>query len=225
MEVWWVFDEAVVHVLARDPALRRALFAHLEVDESLPVSEESDPDAVKPGDVVVAPTSDCPPERCAEFVSRGARVIVLAPLPGDADRERYLAAGAFAYMPMMIDSRPLPVHVRSAMAAPRPDPTVAHHDWLLLTKHGLVLLYLGSHPAATVAATAAAIGISSGRARRILNDLASKGFATSRKAGRSVAYTVNPDAHFIHPAMAHVRVGNVVEAVRPPERKGQAPRS
>lgn len=220
-----MFDEAVVHVLARDPALRRALLAHLEVDEGLPVAEEGDPASVKPGDVVVAPTSDCPPERCAEFDSLGARVIVLAPLPGDAERERYLAAGAFAYMPMVVDSRPLPVHVRSAMAAPRPDPAVAHHDWLLLTKHGLVLLYLGSHSDATVAETAAAIGISPGRARSILKDLASKGFVTSRKAGRSVAYTVNPDAHFIHPAMAHVRVGNVVEAVRPPERKGPAPRS
>ncbi|MBE7518789.1 MAG: MarR family transcriptional regulator [Thermoflexaceae bacterium] len=209
-------DSAVVHVLTRDPALRRALLAHLEADESLPVAAGSDPAEVKPGDVVVAPSSDCLPERCAEFAARGARVIVLATLPAEAERQRYLAAGVFAYLPMAIGSRPLPVDVRSAMAAPLPDPAAAHHDWLLLTKHGLVLLFLGSHPAVTVTEIATAIGISPDRTRRILNDLAAKGFITAKKAGRSTSYTINPDARFIHPAMAHVSVRGVIDATRPP---------
>ncbi len=209
-------DSAVVHVLTRDPALRRALLAHLEADESLPVAAGSDPAEIQPGDVVVAPSSDCLPERCAEFAARGARVIVLATLPAEAERQRYLAAGVFAYLPMAIGSRPLPVDVRSAMAAPRPDPAVAHHDWLLLTKHGLVLLFLGSHPSATVAGISEAIGISLGRTRRIMNDLVAKGFVTAKKTGRSIGYTVNPDARFIHPAMTHIRIGDVVSVAKSP---------
>lgn len=209
-------DAAVVRVLTRDAALKRALLAHLEADESLPIATESDPASVQPGDVVVAPGSECSPEACADLVARGARVIILAPLPGEIERQRYLAAGAFAYLPMVIDSRPLPVHVRSAMAAPVPDPAVAHHDWLLLTRHGLVLLYLGSHPEATIAGIADAIGIPRARARRIMNDLAAKGFVTAKRAGRSINYTINPDARFIHPAMAHVHVRDVVQATKPP---------
>lgn len=57
--------------------------------------------AAKP--VVVAVVSACTPEECAELVDGGSSVAVLAPVPTDSERGRYLLSGAAAYLPMTVD--------------------------------------------------------------------------------------------------------------------------
>jgi hypothetical protein len=98
----------VVHILTADPVLRNALVARLrEPGTGVAELRIEVGNHMGPLDVVVAPTTDCPPERCAELDARGANVVILAPIPRDDERERYLAAGARGYIPMNVDAAQL----------------------------------------------------------------------------------------------------------------------
>jgi len=94
-----------VHVLTTDGALRRALLGRLErvpeIDRLVTGEADSPP---QPRDIVVATASDCPTERVAELATSGVRVIILAAVPREGDRDRYRQAGARAYVPMTVDT-------------------------------------------------------------------------------------------------------------------------
>jgi DNA-binding NarL/FixJ family response regulator len=104
-----------IHVVSSDSALRRALVARLgrSPDLSLPTTGWS-LDVQLPGRIVVVPASECSPGACRDLVARGHSVIVLAAVLRDNDRERYLAAGAAAYVPMTVDSEQLLEALRMA---------------------------------------------------------------------------------------------------------------
>ena len=201
--------DPVVHILTSDEALRRALLAHIAVDERMSVSCV-DADTAARGDVVVAPTSDLPLDRCGEISAAGARVIVLAAIPTQSERARYLAAGAFAYMPMAMDTHSLPAQIRKAVAS-RAGAAPPHPGWFLLSDHGLVLLYLGLHPDAVPATIAEAANIPQDHVRRIIKDLEASDYVHQKRVGRSPHYALNPDARFVHPALAGLRIGDVVK--------------
>lgn len=94
-----------VHVLTTDGALRRALLGRLkrvpEIDEL--VCDDGAPPP-QPRDIVVATASDCPTDRVAELATAGVRVIILAAVPREGDRDRYRQAGACAYVAMAVDT-------------------------------------------------------------------------------------------------------------------------
>lgn len=88
-------------------------------------------------------------------------------------------------------------------------------QWTLLTSHGHVLFYLGAEPDATVRQITNALGISERRVIAVLHDLEDAGMITSRRVGVRKHYEVNQDAHFRHPTLSHVRLGDVMETLCP----------
>lgn len=69
--------------------------------------------------VVVAPVSDCTPEACGKLADDGWRVVLLAPVPREAERRRYMASGATSYVPMTVRSEELRGAVSSAAGVTR----------------------------------------------------------------------------------------------------------
>ncbi len=63
--------------------------------------------ALRASDVVITTEGDCTTFRCAEFVQTGVAVIVLAAVPRPSSELHYRAAGAAAYLPMSLDTRPI----------------------------------------------------------------------------------------------------------------------
>lgn len=97
-----------IHVIAASAALRRGLVAGLgDLPLIRPHASALTAHDVSPADIVIAPTSDCPPFDCAELVKGGARVIVLAPIPRESERVTYENAGVSAYIPMTVGTREL----------------------------------------------------------------------------------------------------------------------
>jgi hypothetical protein len=90
-------------VVTENIALRRALLAHLESREGVTAEAAAPDDPFAPGDIVIAPPDGVPLDRAAAVTEAGAALIVLAPLPSDAEKRRYLGAGAYAYLPMLVD--------------------------------------------------------------------------------------------------------------------------
>jgi len=95
-----------VHVKASDALLGRVLQTRL-TQHLGGLAEFAPPDSEPKSGVVVATSPACKPEECAELVSRGASVVVLAPVPTASEEERYRSAGAAAYLPMVINLGPL----------------------------------------------------------------------------------------------------------------------
>jgi len=97
-----------VHVVTSDAALQRALIARLERSPGVVLTNEDERrDLFDPTEIVVTPASECEVERCAKLASNGLAVIILAAIPRPLEEERYLRAGAVAYIPMAIDSEQL----------------------------------------------------------------------------------------------------------------------
>jgi hypothetical protein len=60
-----------------------------------------------PARILLTTTVDCDVARCTSLAAAGMDVVVLAVMPGDAERATYLAAGAKAYLAMELDVAPL----------------------------------------------------------------------------------------------------------------------
>jgi len=98
----------VVHVVTADAALQKALSARLERSPRVVLTNEDGKlDPFARTDIVVTPASDCDVERCVKLAAHGFMVIILAAIPRAFDEERYLRAGAAAYIPMAVDSEQL----------------------------------------------------------------------------------------------------------------------
>ncbi|KAA0229431.1 hypothetical protein EDM76_11950 [bacterium] len=113
---------ASIHLLTSNTALQKALASRLERSQPPALPGDGVEPSV-PADIVVTTASECEPERCERLTARGARVIVLAAIPRDTERERYLRAGAVAYVPMDVDTGKLLAEIRRL--APRIDRVVA----------------------------------------------------------------------------------------------------
>jgi len=82
--------------------------------------------------------------------------------------------------------------------------------WTLLTSHGFVLVYLAGRPNATIRETADSLGLSERRVASVIRDLEAAGVVRADRVGRRKHYEVEPDAHFRHPALKHIRVRDVL---------------
>lgn len=108
---------ATVHVVSSHPALRRQLALDLEAALGVPVEAFSLRFASRSASVVVTPATDCSPAECARIVAAGARVLILATVPFEEERERYLKEGAAAYIPMTAGSPELARAVARVLAS------------------------------------------------------------------------------------------------------------
>lgn len=105
---------ATVYASIHDEVLRHAVVGLLGRISMESEVAEAEFENLRPGEVVVTSTSDCPLPRCAALSKRGVRVILLASLPSLGQREAYLSAGASAYLPMVLDHAALAEAIRHA---------------------------------------------------------------------------------------------------------------
>lgn len=91
----------------------------------------------------------------------------------------------------------------------------AQHDWSLVSSHGAVLLYLAAHPNSTLRETALASGVTERQVARIVKDLTRAELLQLEHHGRRNTYTVNRDAFFRHPLLAHIRLERLFSALLP----------
>ena len=96
--------EAAVQIVASNHHLHRALVARLSRYQGIRIVAETREGMLEiQRDAVVTPVKDCSPRHCAQLATAGLRVVILAPVPNAAEHERYLEAGAAAYLPMSFD--------------------------------------------------------------------------------------------------------------------------
>ena len=76
--------------------------------------------------------------------------------------------------------------------------------WTLVTSHGLALLFVATHPDATVREIAAAMKITERRVAAVIRDLTSAKLVSVKRQGRRNQYTLNPGARFRHPLVADI---------------------
>ncbi|MBI5949551.1 MAG: hypothetical protein HY875_15535 [Chloroflexi bacterium] len=123
-----------VYVATGNPALRRGLLAQFEQQRDLFfVPEPSRNGLATHGDILISTPMDCPAERCAQLAESGVRVMILAPVPRDRERQRYRRAGAAAYLPMSVEHGHLLQEVQrvaEASGTPRPLPGWAQEQSL-----------------------------------------------------------------------------------------------
>lgn len=89
-------DGVFVRVVTRSAALEAAIKRNLANVEHIHFDGE-------PGDsahVIVATAPDCPPAECAQWTRSGWKVVILTPVPRDAEGASYRAAGVHAYIGM-----------------------------------------------------------------------------------------------------------------------------
>lgn len=113
-----------IRVITADPALRNALVGQIERSGRFAVTTVGEPllDGAGIDDVVVTTPADCPAQECEAMVARGARVIILTPVPRERERLLYSESGASAYLPMLIDGGELMDAVDAAIRGERPVP-------------------------------------------------------------------------------------------------------
>ena len=83
-----------IHLCVGDALLRRALRLSLLSSGFATVESEAE------ADVIITTVNDMALAAVEAEGRRGARILVLAPLPRERERDAYLLAGASAYVPM-----------------------------------------------------------------------------------------------------------------------------
>lgn len=96
-----------VHVVVGDAALGRALASRIARAPgfSAAVQDGGFLD-VPPGRVVLTTPSDCSLAQCAELVRGGVPVVLVSPVPREAERANYILIGA-RYLAMRVDAEEL----------------------------------------------------------------------------------------------------------------------
>lgn len=88
--------------------------------------------------------------------------------------------------------------------------------WTILSRHGLVLVFLARNGDCTVSQIAEAIGITPRQTFRIVKDLAAEGYLRVTKSGRRNTYSLHPEMPLRHPIMAGVTLGDLLNLVAAP---------
>jgi DNA-binding IclR family transcriptional regulator len=85
--------------------------------------------------------------------------------------------------------------------------------WTIFSNHGTILFYVAANPDATIRTMSETLGLTERQISRILRDLEDGGLLEAERHGRRNSYTVNPDAYLRHPALSHVKLRRVIEAL------------
>ena len=92
-----------------------------------------------------------------------------------------------------------------------PPPVVT---WSLLSHHGLVAVYLAMNPNATLREMSQRFGLTERTLYGLVKDLVSVNILQVTKSGRRNVYSVNRDARLLHPMLAHLRLGPLLDVLR-----------
>jgi DNA-binding transcriptional ArsR family regulator len=73
-------------------------------------------------------------------------------------------------------------------------------EWMFLTNHARVLIFLADRPKITARDLSTMIGITERSVRNIIADLEAEGYIEKSREGRQVRYKVDPELPFRHRA-------------------------
>lgn len=65
------------------------------------------------------------------------------------------------------------------------------NEWMFLTNHARVLLYIAQHPMSTARRIADAVGITERATQRMIRDLDEAGYISRRRVGRNNQYSIH----------------------------------
>jgi DNA-binding transcriptional ArsR family regulator len=94
-------------------------------------------------------------------------------------------------------------------------------DWSLLTSHGRLLLALENEPGLRVRDMAERLQLTERAIQLILRDLRESGYVTSRREGRRVFYTVDPDKPLRSDLLGDKTVGQLLQVLAAAENSRQ----
>jgi DNA-binding transcriptional regulator GbsR (MarR family) len=86
-------------------------------------------------------------------------------------------------------------------------------NWNLMATHGVVLFYIAGNPDSTMRQMAESLNLTERRIAQVVRDLSDAGLLSVTRNGRRNAYSVNPDASFRHPTLAHITLGRFVQVL------------
>jgi DNA-binding transcriptional regulator GbsR (MarR family) len=90
---------------------------------------------------------------------------------------------------------------------------VVSKNWTLMATHGMVLLHIAANPHATMREMSDCLSMTERRISQVVHDLADANIIEVQRTGRRNVYYVNCDARFKHPALAHLPISRLVNAV------------
>lgn len=93
----------------------------------------------------------------------------------------------------------------------------ATRGWTFLTNHTHVLVAVSRDPELRQREIGALVGITEGAVQRILNELEDAGYLRRERIGRRNRYHVVAERPLRHPLEGHRTVGDLLDAVRPPD--------
>lgn len=86
-------------------------------------------------------------------------------------------------------------------------------NWHLMATHGVVLLYIAANPSSTMRRMSDDLSVTERRISQVVHDLAEASLLEVTRRGRRNIYSVNCGARMLHPALAHLPISRLVEAV------------
>ncbi len=84
-------------------------------------------------------------------------------------------------------------------------------EWLFLTNHARVLLFIAQHPTSTARRIADAVGITERATQRLIRDLDEAGYISRRRVGRNNQYVVHHDQRVEGHVLGSVPLAAVLE--------------
>jgi hypothetical protein len=82
-------------------------------------------------------------------------------------------------------------------------------EWFLVSRHGAVLFLIATGTAVTARELSDTLCVTLRSTRTILADLRQADMISANRRGRMLHYRVNPDAHFRHPVLREISLGDV----------------
>jgi len=82
-------------------------------------------------------------------------------------------------------------------------------EWYLVSRHGAMLFLIATGKAVTAQALADNLYITLRSARGLLADLREADMIRAVRRGRTLHYSINPDAHFRHPVLREISLRDV----------------
>ena len=87
--------------------------------------------------------------------------------------------------------------------------------WTFLTSHAVVLVEVARNENATIREIADRVNLTERQAHRVLVDLVEAGYIERRRIGRRNSYRIDDSLSMRHPAVADVRIGDLLKVLAP----------
>jgi len=88
-------------------------------------------------------------------------------------------------------------------------------EWLFLTNHARVLMYISQYPSSTARRIAEAVGITERATQRLIRDLDEAGYISRRRVGRNNQYVVHSDREISGSVLGSIQLADLLACCTP----------